>query len=177
MGITISTLHSYFTGEFEESTTLDIVNNTQYRLVLRTFNLNRGEVLSNSGEPLDRVPARQGVAKTVLRMRGDRTGEEQPLWLKPREPLALHVTICYALMDKGQDSGLKLVIKMYRPASKEPILHARLTRHHSPEHTINQITDEYTPDSGDTVLHGLQFAWAGGRPSCIRLERVIDSAS
>lgn len=60
-------------------------------------------------------------------MRGDRTGEEQPLWLKPREPLALHVTICYALMDKGQGSGLKLVIKMYR-AGQQPGSQSCLTQ-------------------------------------------------
>ena len=47
-------------------------------------------------------------------MRADRTGEEQPLWLKSREPLALHATMCYSLMDGGVDSGLKLVLKLFR---------------------------------------------------------------
>ena len=48
-------------------------------------------------------------------MRGDRTGQEQPLWLKYKEPLALHITLCYVLMDGGTDSGLKLVLKLLRP--------------------------------------------------------------
>ena len=54
-------------GEFEEPTTLDVYNNTRYRLALRASNLNRGEILSNSGEALLQVPARQGIAWTLIR--------------------------------------------------------------------------------------------------------------
>ena len=54
------------------------------------------------------------MAWTVIRLRGDRTGEEQPLWLKP-EGICLHMTMVYTLMDGGVDSGLKLVLKVYRP--------------------------------------------------------------
>lgn len=54
-------------GEFEEPTTLDVYNNTKYALVLQKFHCNRGEILSNRGEPVDRVHARQGIAKTIVR--------------------------------------------------------------------------------------------------------------
>ena len=51
-------------------------------------------------------------------MRGDRTGEEQPLWLKP-DDICLHMTMVYALLDNSVDSGLKMVLKVYRPG--EPV--------------------------------------------------------
>ena len=50
----------------------------------------------------------------MLRVRGDRTGQEQPLWLKP-DSVCLHMTMCYALMENNVDIGLKMVLKVYRP--------------------------------------------------------------
>ena len=71
--------------------------------------------------PSPEHPAPHHVLRAVLtlracdRMRSDKTGEEQPLWLKSRQKLALHMTACYALMDGGVNSNLKLVLKMFRP--------------------------------------------------------------
>lgn len=52
----------------------------------------------------------------MLRIRGDRTGSEQPHWLKP-DDVCLHMTMSYALMDNNIDSGLKMVLKIYRPGT------------------------------------------------------------
>lgn len=67
MGITITTLHNWWTGEFEKPTTVEIVNSTPYRLQLLTSNYTRGQVMSNRGKAMDKVPARQGVPWTLIR--------------------------------------------------------------------------------------------------------------
>ncbi|KAK9805905.1 hypothetical protein WJX73_003574 [Symbiochloris irregularis] len=133
--------------------------------------------MSNRGKALDKLPARQGVPWTILRLRGDRTGEEQPYWLKTVDPVALYVTLCYGLYQGGVDSGWKLVLKIFRPENGEPRLHARLMEHHSADQAINAITEEHNDENGKTSFSlpagEISFLWHGGRPCIVRLEKHV----
>lgn len=58
------------------------------------------------------------LSRMLLRLRGDRTGDEQPYWLKTTDPVALYVTLCYGLYQGGVDSGWKLTLKVFRPGQQ-----------------------------------------------------------